>query len=66
MMGKLYTALRDANVPEDHAREAAEEAASFENRLANVEARLLLLQWMVGSNLALTLAIVGRLFVWHP
>ena len=32
--------------------------ASFENRLANVEA----LKWMVGFNLVLTIAIIGRLF----
>ena len=32
--------------------------ASFENRLANVEA----LKWMVGFNLVLTIAIIGMLF----
>jgi hypothetical protein len=62
MMGRLYAALREANVAEDRAREAAEEAASFENRLAGVEARLLVLTWMVGFNLAMTAAIVARLF----
>jgi hypothetical protein len=36
--------------------------ASFENRLANLEAKLLLITWMVGFNLVLTLAVVGRLF----
>ena len=43
-------------------REAAEEVASFENRLANVEASLTILKWMVGFNLVLTVAIVGMLF----
>ena len=36
--------------------------ASFENRLANVEASLMVLKWMVGFNLILTVAIVGMLF----
>jgi hypothetical protein len=40
----------------------SEEVASFENRLANVEASLMVLKWMVGCNLILTVAIVGVLF----
>jgi hypothetical protein len=63
MLSKLYTALREANVPEDKAAAAAEEVAGFENRLANVEARLSLLTWMVGFQLALTVVILGKLFV---
>ena len=62
MLAKLYTALREAGVDDMKAREAAEEVASFENRLANVEASLTILKWMVGFNLALTIAIVGMLF----
>lgn len=63
MMGKLYSALRAGGVPEIEAVEAAEEVAGFENRLAGVEARLLLLQWMLGFNLALTVTVVVKLFV---
>ena len=62
MLAKLYTALREAGADDDKAREAAEEVASFENRLANVEASLTILKWMVGFNLILTVAIVGMLF----
>ena len=62
MLAKLYTALREAGVDDMKACEAAEEVASFENRLANVEASLTILKWMVGFNLALTIAIVGMLF----
>ena len=36
--------------------------ASFESRLANVEASLMVLKGMVGFNLVLTVAIVGMLF----
>ena len=38
MLAKLHTALREAGVDDIKAREAAEEVASFENRLANVQA----------------------------
>ena len=62
MLAKLYTALREAGADDDKAREAAEEVASFENRLANVEASLTILKWMAGFNLILTVAIVGMLF----
>ncbi len=63
MMGKLYTALRDANVAEDKATAAAEEVASFENRLAKVNSDLLVLKWMAGFNLAMTVAIATKIFL---
>jgi hypothetical protein len=59
MMGKLYAALRAADVPDSDAISAAEEVASYETRLAGVEARLTLVQWMLGFNLALTTTLVG-------
>ena len=62
MLAKLYTALREAGVDDIKAREAAEEVASFENRLSTVEASLTILKWVVGFNLASTIAIVGMLF----
>jgi hypothetical protein len=65
MMGKLYAALRAVDVPENVAREAAEEAASYETRLGRIEGDIGLLKWMVGFNLALSLAIVGKLFLPH-
>jgi hypothetical protein len=76
MMGKLYAALREANAPELAAREAAEEAAEFRNSLADIKAEfskriapierdLAILKWMVGFNLAMTVAIVVRLFLMH-
>jgi hypothetical protein len=59
MMSKLYAALRAGNVPDDKAQEAAEEVAGFENRLASVDARLLLLTWMTGANTAILIALLG-------
>lgn len=64
MMGGLYDALRQAQgVPEDAARKAAEEVASYEDRLGRVERDLAILKWMVGTNIALTLLVLGRLFI---
>ncbi len=37
--------------------------AAHETRFATVEGRLTSLTWMVGTNIALTLAIVGKLFL---
>jgi phage shock protein A len=59
-MGSLYDALRLAQgVSEDDARKAAEEVANYENRIARVEARLDTLTWMVGTNIGLTLLVIG-------
>lgn len=62
MMEKLYDALRAGNVPDDKARAAAVEAANFENRLSKVESDLLVLKWMIGFNLAISVAILFKLF----
>jgi len=63
MMGRLYAALREANVPEDKATAAAEEIAAYDNRLAAIESRLAVLTWMVGSTIALV-AAVGMPALW--
>ncbi|HEY5302362.1 MAG TPA: hypothetical protein VIJ55_16960 [Acetobacteraceae bacterium] len=62
MLGKLFEALRSGGTPEDKAREAAEEVAAYEGGLASVETRLSVLTWMVGANIALTIAIMVKLF----
>ena len=54
LLGKLYRALRSAEVSDDQAQAAAEEVAQFENRVAKVEGDLLSLRWMVATNIALT------------
>lgn len=40
MMGKLYQALRAANVPDKEAIEAAEEVAGFESSIGNLRSDL--------------------------
>ena len=51
------------------ARKAAEAIAGYENRFAKIDerfaimdGRLVLLQWMLGFNLAMTLAILWKVF----
>ena len=63
MLGKLHDALISAGADENRAREASEEVAAYENRLAHVESDLMLLKWMAGFNLAMTVAILLRLFL---
>jgi hypothetical protein len=62
MLGKLYDALRAAGVPEDKAREAAEEVATFEKDLAGIKSNVRVLKWITGTTLAGVLALVIRTF----
>lgn len=63
MMGELYDALRSAGAEDEKARRAATEVAGFENRLSTFDGRVSVLTWMVGFNLALTLALVSKAFL---
>jgi hypothetical protein len=53
---------KDAGADEEKARKAAETVASYENRFAKVETDLAILKWMVGFNLAGTVALVFAQF----
>ena len=64
MIVEVYDALRDAGANEEKARKAAEVLANYEDRFARIDTRLErfdgrmnLLQWMIGANFALTLAV---------
>jgi hypothetical protein len=61
-LGALREALLDAGASPDKANKAAEELASYETRLAGIETKLAVLVWMVGFNLAMTLAFLWRVF----
>lgn len=62
MMEKLYDALRAANVPDDKARAAAVEVATYENRLAKMQTDLAVLKGMVAVNLAMTASLIVKAF----
>jgi hypothetical protein len=61
-LGALRDALLDAGASEDKARRAAEELAGYESRLAAIDGRLSVLTWMAGTNIALTIAVLFKLF----
>jgi hypothetical protein len=61
MIRALYEALMLAGVPEDKAGRAAEAVAQYENRLAKIAADAGLLKWMVGFNLAVTIAVLFKM-----
>ena len=61
IMGDLYRALREANVPEELAKAAAEEVATH-HRIVKIESGLGTLKWMLGGNIGLTVLLLGRVF----
>jgi hypothetical protein len=62
MLGKLYDALRSGGVPDDKAREAAEEVAAYEKDLPEIKADVRVLKGVTGTTLAGVLALVIRAF----
>ena len=57
MIAELYDALIAAGSPDDKARRAAETVAAHESRFSTRESELAVVEWMVGFNLAATIAI---------
>jgi hypothetical protein len=49
MLSKTYDALLPAGAPEEKAREAAEEIAGYENRLARIETDVALIRAELGE-----------------
>jgi len=62
MLSEVYDALKEAGASEEKARKAAEAIAAYENRFAKVESDLNLLKWMVGFNIAMTTAVLWKIF----
>lgn len=62
MLSKTYEAFKAAGAPDDKAREAAEEIAAYDNRLANIEADVRPVKWMMGLVLAGVLSLVVKAF----
>ena len=61
LQGALRDALIEAGASAEKAAKAAEEIA-YENRLAKIEGALSPHSWMLSFNLAMTLAILWRVF----
>jgi len=62
MIAEVYDALVSAGADEAKARDAAKAIADYSRDIAEVKANLALLKWMIGFNLAFTLAILWKVF----
>jgi hypothetical protein len=63
MVAEVYDALRDAGASEEKARAAATAMAMHEPRFDAIASEMRLMRWMLGFNLALTVAVLLKLFV---
>ena len=61
-MSEVYDALKEAGAGEEKARAAAEAIAGYENRFAKIDQALAVITWMAGFNLALTTAVLWKVF----
>ena len=62
MISEVYDALKDAGASEEKARSAAEAIAGYENRFTKIDQDLAVVKWMAGFNLALTTAVLWKVF----
>jgi len=62
MITEVYEAFKEAGATEEKAKAAAEALANYESRFSKLEAGQMLLKWMVGFNLAFTMAILWKIF----
>jgi hypothetical protein len=67
MISEVYDALLEAGASEEKARKAAEAVAAYDQRFAGLETRIVelagrvgLSQWMLGTNIILTLGVLWK------
>jgi hypothetical protein len=59
---EIYDALIEAGASEEKARAAARAMTNYDTRISKMESDINLLKWMAGFNLAMTVAILFRVF----
>ena len=71
-LGATRDALIEAGASAAAADKAAEELAAYDNQIGSLRTEMTALRgemstlrWMVTTNIALTLAIIGKLFLGH-
>ena len=62
MIAEVYEAFLDSGISESKAKAAAEALAGCENYFAQLEAGQMLLKWIIGFNLAFTMAVLWKVF----
>ncbi len=63
MEAEVFDAFRAAGVPDDKAMAAAQALNRRDTRVSAADPDIILVKWMVGFNLALTMAVLLKLFV---
>ena len=63
MNAEMYDALKEAGASEDKARAAATSVAAYDSQLAEIKGDMKVLRWMVTFNIAMTVAILYRVFM---
>ncbi len=61
-LGALHDALVNAGADPALAQKAAEELADYERQVAAIRTDLAVLKWMVGTNVAICLTVLWRVF----
>jgi len=59
---EIYDALIEAGASEEKARAAARAMTNYDRHISKLESDINLLKWMVGFILAITVAILFRVF----
>ncbi|EGV16642.1 hypothetical protein [Thiocapsa marina] len=62
MIAEVYDALLSAGADDEKARAAAKAIAEYNRDISELRSNLALLKWMVGFNLAFTMAILWKVF----
>lgn len=62
MITEVFQALRAIDVPEDLAARAAEAVGQHHDRLAKIEGRLQVLEWMVGTSIVLSVGLFAAIW----
>ena len=60
MVSELYGALKEAGASEGKAQAAAIAIADYDKKFARVFSELLVIRWMLGFNVAMTMALVAQ------
>jgi hypothetical protein len=61
MITEVYDAFKAAGVDDEKARKAAEAIATYENKFHEMKTEFQVIKWMVGTNIVLTLGVLGKL-----
>jgi uncharacterized protein Yka (UPF0111/DUF47 family) len=62
LIEELYDALKEAGASDEKARAASRAVAKYESEIGSIQATQRLHSWMLGTLLALTIAILFRVF----